>query len=238
MSLGLLTAAAAAPAGAVTFADYSANITPNINWTQSGDFLSGSLSGSGSTYFSFLTSPLAALVNLPATFTLSATGAGPAQSGLGQLAEQKLSGFIDFSYAGATTLVVGSHTYATGAKLLHVKFSGAELIGPAGGSTASVQDAALSGGSVSFTSDFTGFSSTGDKALSLEMTSILPSFLALPSSSLNSFSGVSTGSFAADLSSGGGVGGTPEPSAWAMMVLGAGAVGAALRMRRDQPVTA
>ena len=230
---------AAASAHATTFADYSAaSSDANVAWTQSADLASGSLAttgmaGSADTVFSFLSGPLSALTDLQALLTLSASApaSDPAVFAGGQLIEPNLSGSFSFIYEGAAPLHVGTHTYLTGANLLSGTFSGAEIIGPANGSTGSVQDAVMSGGTVNFTSDFTSFSPIGDKGVSVEMTSVLPSLSALAGSSLSSFSAVSTGSFAATLVGGGG-GGVPEPATWAMMFLGFGGVGVLARRAR------
>jgi hypothetical protein len=173
-------------------------------------------------------------------FTLSATGpaSNPAVTGAGQVAEQNLSGAFSFTYTGSTPLTVGSHTYATGANLLSGTFSGATLVGPANGSTSSFQDAIFSGGTVTYASDIASFASTGDKGLSLSLTSVLPFFGANPGDSLNSFTAVSTGSFASDLASTGGGSGTPEPVTWALMLVGFGGIGTAIRRQRRKAAQA
>jgi hypothetical protein len=243
MAAGLAATAFAGSAGAVTFADYgAASSDANLTWTQSSNTLSGALSttgvsGGAQTVFSFLTPTLSSLSNLPALFTLTATApaSDPAVSGVGQIAEQNLSGSFSFIYDGTTTLTVGSKTFAPGANLLSGTFAGATLVGPANGSTSSFQDAIFSGGTVSFSSDLASFSPTGDKGLSLALTSVLPFFgVTTPGTALNSFSAVSTGSFAADLAGGGGAGGVPEPVTWAIMLLGFGGVGASLRRERHR----
>jgi len=154
-------------------------------------------------------------------------------TGLGQIAEQNLSGTFSFIYSGLTPLIVGSHTFTTGANLLSGTFTGAEIVGPNNGSTGSIQDAILSGGTVTFTSAFEKFSATGDKGLSLELTSVLPFLGAAEDDALNSFTAVSTGSFASDIASGGGAG-VPEPATWAVMLIGFGGIGAAIRRGRTK----
>jgi hypothetical protein len=235
-ALGLAASLSAASAQALTFADYgAASSDANLDWTQSMSLTSGVLNStaSASAFFTFLAPGLTTLANLPATFTLSAAAPAvdPAVSAFGQVAEQNLSGAFSFTYSGSTPLVVGSHTFTTGANLLSGTFSGAELVGPANGSTSSLQDAIFSGGSISYTSDFAAFDGTGDKAFSLELTSVLPFFGATAGNALNSFSAVSTGSFASDISTVGGAG-VPEPMTWAVMLLGFGGIGAAARHKR------
>jgi hypothetical protein len=230
----------AASAHATTFADYSAaSSDPNVAWTQSANLTSGTLatsgmSGSADTVFSFLSAPLSALSDLQALFTLNASGSAndPAIIAGTQVTEPDLSGSFSFIYEGAAPLHVGTNTYMTGANLLSGTFSGADIVGTLGGSTGSVQDAVMSGGTVNFTSDFTSFSPIGDKGVSVEMTSVLPSLNALLGDSLSSFSAVSTGSFAATLVGGGGGGGVPEPATWAMMFLGFGGIGVLARRAR------
>jgi hypothetical protein len=203
------------------------------------DQASGSLSTTGvgasaDTVFSFLAPNLSSLSDLSALFTLSATApaSDPAVSGAGQVAEQNLSGKFSFTYTGSTPLTVGGHTYMTGANLLSGTFSGATLVGPANGSTSSFQDAIFSGGTVTFASDIAQFATTGDKGMSLSLTSALPFFGATPGDSLGSFSAVSTGSFASDLATNGGGGGVPEPITWALMLVGFGGIGTAIRRDR------
>ena len=78
------------------------------------------------------------------------------------------------------------------------------------------------------------FASTGDKGFSLSLTSIFPTLSASGGSGLNSFGAVSTGSFYSELTSGGGVGGVPEPASWALMLVGVGLLGGSLRDRRSR----
>ena len=239
MALGTAIGLGAASAHAVTFADYGATSSdPNIMWTQSTNLLSGTLATTGDaasadTTFSFLTPTLAALSDLPALFTMTAAGSAddPAVISNGQVTQPNLTGTFSFIYEGSTPLVVGSKTFTKGANLLSGSFAGADIVGSEGGSTGSLQDAIISGGTVTYSSDFVAFATTGDKGLSVEMTSVLPSLNAAVGNALSSFTAVSTGSFAASIAGGGG-GGVPEPATWAAMLFGFGGIGLAMRRGR------
>jgi hypothetical protein len=241
LSAGAAAVLCAASAHAVTFAEFGAvNDSPNLTWTQSASMTSGALATTGAgasanTTFTFLPPALAILANLPALFTLSATAPAddPAGSALGLTAQQDLSGSFSFIYEGAAPLTLGSHTYHAGANLLSGTFSGAELVG-ATATGILPQSATLLSNAVSYSSDFTGVATTGAKAFSIALTSVLPYYGAASGQSLNSFGAVATGSFGSDLTSsgGGGVGETPEPATWAMMLIGLGGVGVAARSRK------
>jgi len=232
---------AAAPSEATTFADYSAaDSFNNIQWTQSDAGTGGTLSATSATsnsadvYFSFLAPSLLSLSHLQAklTFTGTAADGNPATSFAGILAQPNLAGTFSFIYEGASDLTANGHTYHTGANLLSGTFGGAAIVGQDGATSGSTLDATSSGGTLTFTSDFLTFLATGDRSFSLSMTSILDPLHANPGQSLDSFGAVSTGSFQADISGGGGQGGVPEPATWALMILGFGAVGLTLRRRR------
>jgi hypothetical protein len=220
--VGLMGAAAlAAPAQAVTFADYSAvGSAPNITFAGAG--AGGVLSSSAQTDFSFLTLD-PSYTDLAATYTFSGTSTVAPASAYGNDFLTSLNGSFSFIYAGPTTA-----SLTTGANLLSGTFTGAQISGLDGGSTASVQDAIVSGGDVHYTSSVLTFAPTGDKAFSLALTSVVPGFI-MTHGVLHDFTGVSTGSFAADLSTGGGAGGVPEPASWALMLIGFAGVGFARR---------
>ena len=217
---------------AATFAEYDASSSlANLSWTQTapdaGTLTTTGDGASAQTVFSFLKPGTATLKELPALFTLTASSTSAATSAAGFLIEPDVSGTFSFTYDGPANSKI-----ATGADLLSGTFTGASISGPAGGSTGSVQDAIISGGTVSFTSAFVKFAPTGDKALSLSMTSVLPGFSAAAGGAPSSFTGVSTGSFASDIRSGGGAGGVPEPATWAMMLVGFAGIGLVARRRR------
>ena len=118
--------------------------------------------------------------------------------------------------------------------LLSGSFSGAEIVGPAFGSTTSVQDS-LTTGSVSFSTGLPGAilsfgSDNSGDSFSFSGTSL--TILAMRGNSPFNFGGVFTGNFAATSAGPGAAGAVPEPATWAMMLIGAGAVGGALRRSR------
>ena len=224
---------ASAPAYAVTFADYAATGTgDNIQWTQSASGTSGVLSNTAgaSVSFQFLTPSLSGLGVLPATFTYSATAPAndPAVSAGGYLIQPNLSGSFSFVYTGPG-FTSGGHNYGAGATLLSGAFTGTDIIGKSGSSAGNVNDATLTGGTITFSSPLLSFGS-GDRSYSIEMTSIAFPLGAGAGNSLNSFGAVSTGSFEAAIT-GGGNQGVPEPATWALMIVGVGCIGLALRRR-------
>ena len=228
------------PVQATTFADYSAaDSFDNMQWMQSGSATGGTLSSTSATtdtapvFFSFLTPTLLGLAHLQAVFSFTGTAAdgSDALSFGGFVAQPNLGGTFSFTYAGASDLVVGSHTYHTGANLLSGTFNKGDIIGQSGATSGSTVDATSAGGALTFASDFLTFMATGDRSFSLSMTSIADPLNASSGQSLDSFGAVTTGSFEAPISGGGGQG-VPEPATWALMLLGFGAVGLTLRRRR------
>ena len=228
LALGLAVGlCAAASANALTFADFSPTTSDaNLAWTSTGP-TGGALATTGAgasanVYFSFLNPGVSSLHGLDAVFTLTATSSQAATlSGAGNLNQDNVNGTFSFIYSGAAPLVLGATTYLTGANLLSGVFSGANLVGPDGGGTISFQNSTLTGGLVTYTSDFETLTGA-PRGFSLALTSVIPNLSATPGSSLNSFAGVSDGSFRA---------GVPEPATWAMMLIGIGGVGGLLRRR-------
>jgi len=211
----------------------------NLEWTQSGSGTGGTLTATGAgrnsanVSFSFLDPSLVSLSSLPALFSYTGTaGSGnPANQGFGFIAQDGLSGSFSFTYTGSSDLVVGTHTYHTGANLLSGTFGGANITGMSGATAGGVNDATTSGGTLTFTSDFLTFGS-GARAYSFSMTSIADPLSAGAGQSLDSFGAVSGGSFQAEIT-GGGNQGVPEPGVWTMIILGFGAVGFTVRRRRS-----
>lgn len=229
-ALGLASAAQA-----MTFAQYGASdSTANFSWNQS--MTGGSVAAGPTTAveFEFLTTALGALGDLPAIFTLSGASASAATSTSGVLVQPGIDGgSFSFTYAGSTPIVWKGHTYTTGANLLSGTFENAAIGGASGAQSGVFLDDSLAMGTVTFTSDFLKFSDKANQGFSVALTSILPA-LHLSGSYLANFTSVTNGGFYADLLGGGGGGGVPEPAAWALMILGMGAVGGSFRVRRLQ----
>ncbi len=214
-------AALAAPAHAVTFADYGAN-NSNANMTFSDTSTGVALTASAQTLFDFLTLG-AGYRDLSATYTFSATSTdAPVQAG-GLDIQTGLGGSFAFTYAGPATAKL-----TPGENLLSGTFSGASLSGQDFGSAGSVVDSIFGGGDVAYASDILAFDPTSDESLSLALTSVLPN-LHIVGGKLAGFNGVSTGNFAAGVLGAGGGGGVPEPASWALMLIGFAGVGVARR---------
>jgi hypothetical protein len=101
------------------------------------------------------------------------------------------------------------------------------------GSSASIIDSVLGGGSVSFDNNaFLTFDPSGDEGLALGLTSLAPPSH-LSNGQLADFTAVSQGAFSADLITvRGGGGGVPEPATWGIMLVGLAIIGVALRSQR------
>jgi hypothetical protein len=228
-------AAVSAPAHAAqTFADYSAVGTgANIEWTQTAGGTGGKLTtGAGSAVSLDLLS-IPGLDNLPATLIYhgSSPAGNPAVALGAYLDQPNLSGNFRFIYTGPG-FTSGGNNYVAGDVLLSGHFTGADLIGKNGSSAGNVNDATLTGGTIVYHSPLLKFG-PGQRSYSIEMTSITPALGAGAGQSLNDFTAVSTGSFEAGLSRGGNQG-VPEPGAWALMMVGVGGLGMALRRKARQ----
>lgn len=198
-------------------------------------FANGTLStptGGYETQFSFMNSSLPG-GNLDADFHFTATQSGGAYQTtfMGNTYDVlPVSGNFSFVYDGSTPLVVDGKSYGAGTTLLAGTFSGASLNGVDTGSTGSLTNSRLEGGNLNFTSGISAiqFGSTRDEGMSLALNSVTP-FFGISGSTLAPFMATSTGTFAADVTIGGG--GVPEVGAWITMILGFGLAGATIRVR-------
>lgn len=240
LTLGAAAAlcAASSAQALTTFASYTEvpSAVTNIMWTNTG-FSAGTLAnfpadgseaGVTDTSFNFLIGGLP--TNLAADFTLSASSTSPALVAFGVLLVQPgISGAFSFTYDGPTQMI-GTRLFAHGANLLSGTFTNAYIQGVMGGGTGSTNAEMNTLGPITFTSDFLTFG-PDNKAIAIGLNSIFPPLhINGPGDSLASFTASSTGNFSADTVSITG-GGTPEPASWALMLIGVGAVGFAVRSR-------
>ncbi|MBV8683345.1 MAG: PEPxxWA-CTERM sorting domain-containing protein [Caulobacteraceae bacterium] len=223
-----LATTVAASAHAVTFAGFvqDGNAT-NMTWTETGT-TGGTLTASAPVWFTFDVKGLPVTPML-ATLTLNGTStvAGSVSGG------DVIQGGID----GTFMITVATPLDGT-TDLLNGTFSGAQISGPDNGNSTSIQDN-FTTGNVSYTTGLAskyltfGTDTSGD-AFSFSGTSL--TVLALRGNSPASFKGVFAGNFAAT-SAGPGGQGVPEPATWAMMLVGAAAVGGVLRRARQASLT-
>jgi hypothetical protein len=227
--------AAAAPASAqIEFAVF--NPVPSstggvVNFDDNGAGVLSSMTTTTPTVFTFEITPLANFGPLAATFDFTATQSAAASSSGGTVTAP-FSGAFDYYYSGATTTISGV-TLTPGELLLGGTFSGAAFSGTAGASGAGLADDSLTG-TVTYTSGISAtdlpLASTG-QSFSLSFINISPSLKVLGSGDLRAFLAVGNGQFSADMTTSGGGGGVPEPASWALMLIGFGGVGAAVRRR-------
>jgi hypothetical protein len=229
-----VTLMASASAMATTFAEFKAvNSSDNFTWSNTGA-TAGSVSSGAMVDFSYLTSTMSSPTDLLANFNLTGSTTQAAGQGNGFVTQSGIDGgTFSFTYAGSTPFTYGGKTYTSGANLLSGTYTNAAIAGANGSQSGTFLDDSNAQGKVTFTSGLLKFDNSGDAGFSLSLTSIFPPLSAAEGGSLNSFDAVSTGSFYANLASGGGTGGVPEPASWALMLIGFGAIGAVTRRRRN-----
>jgi len=239
MSGGLL--AASAPAHAVTlvpFATYTMQGTKTtIDWTKSGKHggsifstaPGGSKPGSPTVTFNFLDTGHY-LDNLKAKFTLAGSDTGVNATGnvdQGGIGTTLNPGSFSFIYEGATTTFHGKTYTHNVTNLLSGAFTLAHISGQ--GTSGSLHDS-TDIGTVTYTSDILDFSKSLAQDFSVSLNAAAPPFGFTANQSLNGFKAASTGIFSASS--------VPEPTTWAMMIMGFGLLGVAARRRRLVSVAA
>jgi hypothetical protein len=197
-------------------------------WTESGT-VGGSLTASSPVYFDFSGDNYASAPFL-ADFTLLGVTASAETVGAGGLTQYIDSGTFTVSVTSPVTLNGTSYT----GTLLSGTFTEAVLSGPIDYSSSAVAGFLDSGatGSVTYVTSvdpnfpLDSTSGNGFSFGGVELTSFAPS-----GSSPATFTGQFSGDFEAGSGGIGGGSGVPEPASWALMILGAASVGAALRRR-------
>jgi hypothetical protein len=244
----LAFSAGSASATITTFATFQAPTSArNIEWKNLGSNGSNGTSGQLFTIatagastpgtvnveFSFLQPQISPYVhNLTAAFTLFATSSVAGSTSAGQLVQPVLSG--TFSFVTTSALTIGTHHFNAGANLLSGVFGGAgthapTLGGADGGSSGSFTGSTEGGATVTYSSDFLDFSSTINRDFALNLTSINSVLSRTTGKALRTFKASAGGSFSSDPAPI--VTAIPEPTSWALMLLGIGVMGSTLRMR-------
>lgn len=220
---GLGAATASAAADLSTFAQYTQiGRSNNLGFTQSASQTGRTFATNGAptVNFSFLDSGFTTV----AFFTFSGTVAdgNPATvTGPSEYQQDGLNG--SFSFLSKTGFMIDSVNYAAGTNLLSATFSDAAINST--GTCGSVSNSTLLGHSIVYTSSVLDVDAFTGKDVSFTLTSARPAITATAGHSLSNFSASSTGSFAGAT--------VPEPSSWALMLLGFGGIGAIVRRRRS-----
>lgn len=256
---GTLAAAVPASATVTTFAQYtqaSGSNSRTLDWRQIGtggrlctiatatgscpaSLTSGTVTTSVDVKFSFLESGIgnSGPISAKLILDLVASAGHPAQTmvipGVGTvLVQSGLSG--SFSIVADTPFTYGT---VTGSNLLSGTIAGATISGFLNSSSGSVNGSTLNAQTVVYNSDFLNFDGTANRDFALTLTAINPA-LARSSTTgpLRSFRAAGTGSFSSDPAPA--VNGVPEAATWAMMLVGFGMAGSAMRKRRRADVFA
>ena len=192
--------------------------------------------GSRAVSFSFLNVAIAPEVtNVTALFTLNASvpNGTPASTVGPFLLQDGLSG--SFSFVTTSAISFSNVFFAAGSNLLSGTFGGGSIFGS--GATGALGASTPGGDSLTFTSDFLDFSAVTDSDMALSLADIGPVLARLNSAAaLSSFAATGGGTFSSDGAPALAyppTGSVPEPSSWALIILGFGALGARLRWRRS-----
>jgi PEP-CTERM motif len=137
-----------------------------------------------------------------------------------------------FSFINTSAIAFGNTAYAAGSNLLSGTFTNSTIVGLRNGTSAGFSGSPPVS-SISYTSDFLTFAPGSDYDLSISLIQIFPALNALPTngtptSALRTFRAVASGQFSSDP---GPLTAVPEPETWAMMIVGFGLIGGALRRR-------
>jgi hypothetical protein len=258
-ALAVSVAAAAAPAQAavILFASFDTGTSnaSNIDWVRSGagghlfttSTGTGNALGAAAVKFTFLGDPaLPDFDSLKAQLTLSASVTNtPAQFDGSTYTQTGLdNGTFKFVYSGVTQTLDGVHLVQNSTVLMSGTFNDAWIqgIGGVGGLDVSIAN----GGAANFVSSIYDLSGTvpGSDEFSLHLGNVAPHFgstnpstncgLAgcahVGTTALNSFRAHAGGDFQ--------FAAVPEPSSWALMILGFGGAGVLLRRRRQSTAAA
>jgi hypothetical protein len=234
-------ATASAITGATNFGFKNAASNNNSNSASLFTLQTPNSNVGGSTFvdFSFINLAPAldsAVDGVEASFTFNALTQSSATTEFGFEIQPGIQG--NFRYISTKAILVGNYVYAAGSNLLSGQFVDASLDGRQGSTVATMEasDGYLS--TLILTSDFIDLSPSGQEFADFGLQSITPSLgHANGTSALKSFkANGSSAEFSIDPAPT--VNGVPEPATWAVMLVGFGGVGAAMRARRKHAAKA
>lgn len=225
-----------AQAALTTFANFAGlNADAGVRFDNNGtggslytiDAPMASTPGSRLVSFTFLQAALSSISDVTASFTMLSNTVSPAQLMNGFLVQPNLTGA--FSFLSTSAITVGNTTYAVGSNLLSGSFTDVSIAGQVNASSAAYSGSTGGGAVISYTSDFLTFAPDSDYDLSISLSSLAPLLAAVQGNALSSFRAYSTGSFSSEPAPT--VNAVPEPSVWALMIVGFGLVGVQARRR-------
>ncbi|PZQ55155.1 MAG: hypothetical protein DI570_22455 [Phenylobacterium zucineum] len=231
-AVALSLGAAAAPASAGVYLDFAdSNSGATYTWTRDADQVGGNLAASGQVTLNIFDNaltdgPLSILANFSLTARDETAANLNAQS---QFEQWEVGG--SFSFVAVNAFVYNGTNYAAGTNLLSATFSGSEF-GGAGNRGFLLGQNGVGGATVNYSSAI--LSSAAQYTMdtfSFNLSQAAPNF-AVPgcttpmsscTTSIVSNTGNIKGTFSAAI---------PEPTTWALMIMGFGGAGAMIRRRK------
>ena len=236
-AVALSLGAVAAPASAGVYLDFAeSNSGATFTWTRDADLVGGDLLAGGQVILnifdnSLTDGPLSILANF------SLTGRDDSVASLNTQAQyQQWEVDGSFTFTSVAGFVYNGNAYGAGVNLLSAVFSSADFIGAGNRGNFSAQNL-VGGASVNYSSGI--LSQAAQYALdtfNFEMTQVQPNFgasncttqvpgqgILLCDTSIVSLGGNTRGTFSAAI---------PEPTTWALMIMGFGGAGAMIRRRK------
>lgn len=238
LSAVVVAGLASVPASAlVTFASFSqADSANNVRYSNGALFTA--LNGIGApssvnVLFNFLIGGNAVPQGVSASYTFNGLVPAGILPGSGAFNLSDASGA--FSFLSNEAITTGGRTYAAGSNLLSGSFGSSFLDGTVDGTSGVVRGSTSGGATISYSSAFLNFSDVSEFDFSLPLTAVLPPF-GSANGKINDFSASMGGQFSSEPSPT--FGAVPEPTTWAMMIIGFGLVGVTARRRNLVSVAA
>jgi hypothetical protein len=221
LAAGALTAAV--PAAAATFAQVGVTSgVPTLTLTNTGGG-GASLSGSGALNFNFIDGTGMMGPDVAINYTLTGASTGTVVVDEDDFLRQNFTGAFNFTFANDT--MFNGRNFAAGSTVFGGEFTNARFTGQIGSTTGSI----LAGRVTTFNNGAIVFQPGASSRFEFGLAGISPALGGSAAGGIDGFNAVLNGKF----DSGGpiGIAPIPEPATWAMMMLGFGMLGGALRRR-------